>query len=284
LAIKPEGVYVDVTFGGGGHSQAILHALGERGKLVAFDRDVDAQQNIPNDTRLQFVAADFKFIERELQAIGITEVDGILADLGVSSHQFDTPERGFSFRFDADLDMRMDRSLGISAADVVNTYTPAALQWVFQEYGEVQNAKTLALTLTENRKIALIQTTFEFIEAIQRCINPREKNKYLAQCFQALRIEVNQEMQGLESLLESSLKLLKKGGRMSVITYHSLEDRRIKHFFRTGNLADKIEKDFFGNIYSPWKNIQKKPLMPSENEIIENPRARSAKLRIVEKN
>ena len=284
MNIKPDGIYVDVTMGGAGHTREILGRLGENGKLYSFDRDPEAHKNAPQgDARFVLIAADFQFIEKELAARGVVQVDGILADLGVSSHQFDTPGRGFSFRFDAALDMRMDPKLPLSAADVLNTYAPEALQKMFSAFGEVQNAKTLSIRISEKRKVEKMATTFGFEQAIKDCIPFKDRNKYLAQVYQALRIEVNRELDSLFDLLKSAVSLLKKEGRISVIAYHSLEDRMVKHFFRSGNVEDKIEKDFYGNVLSPWKLITKKAIQPSASEIEENPRSRSAKLRVAEK-
>jgi 16S rRNA (cytosine1402-N4)-methyltransferase len=283
LAIKADGVYVDVTFGGGGHTKEILRRLGKNGKVFAFDRDAEARENQIDDERLTIIPTDFKFIDSELAKRGIRNVDGILADLGVSSHQFDTAERGFSFRFDAPLDMRMDTSQALTAATILNEYEATDLQTMFSRYGEVINSKTLAQTIVNQRKIEKITGTFQFEQKITACILKKERNKYLAQVYQALRIEVNQELASLEALLLASENLLEKGGRISIIAYHSLEDRMVKHIFRTGNLADKVEKDFYGNVLTPWKLITKKAIAPSESEIENNPRARSAKLRAAEK-
>ncbi len=283
LNIKPDGVYADVTMGGGGHTREILKRLGEKGRLLAFDRDPEAHKNAPEDERFVLVPVDFQFIEKALKQLGISQVDGILADLGVSSHQFDTPERGFSFRFNASLDMRMDPGLPLSASDVLNSYTAAELQKMFSEFGEVPNAKRLSVMITEKRKAEKIITTFGFEQAIADCIPFRDRSKYLAQVYQALRIEVNRELDSLFGLLNSAVSLLKKEGRISIISYHSLEDRMVKHFFRSGNMEDKIEKDFYGNIISPWKLITKKAIQPSETEVASNPRARSARLRVAEK-
>lgn len=283
LAIKADGVYVDVTFGGGGHTKEILRRLGKNGRVFAFDRDAEARENQIDDERLTIIPTDFKFIDSELAKRGIQNVDGILADLGVSSHQFDTAERGFSFRFDAPLDMRMDTSQALTAATILNEYEATDLQTMFSRYGEVINSKTLAQTIANQRKIEKITSTFQFEQKITACIPKKERNKYLAQVYQALRIEVNQELASLEALLLASENLLKKEGRISIIAYHSLEDRMVKHIFRTGNLADKVEKDFYGNVLTPWKLITKKAIVPSESEIEHNPRARSAKLRGAEK-
>lgn len=284
LAIQPDGIYVDVTFGGGGHSKEILNRLGASGKLYAFDRDADARANDTGDSRLCIIPSDFKFIERELTARNVPQVNGILADLGVSSHQFDTPQRGFSFRFDAPLDMRMDTAAPLTAAEILQTYTAADLQTMFSRYGEVPNAKTLANVIVNQRLIEPITSTFQFEKIIEKpCIPHKERNKYLAQVYQALRIEVNGELDALQALLLASLRLLQPNGRISVISYHSLEDRWVKHFLKAGNFEGEVEKDFFGNVQTPWKSITRKAIQPDLTEINLNPRARSAKLRIAEK-
>ncbi len=282
LDIRPEGVYVDVTFGGGGHSREILSRLGN-GKLIAFDRDQDAKRNLPDDDRLIFIPQDFQFIESALQAHSIGLIDGILADLGVSSHQFDTPERGFSFRFEGPLDMRMDQTAQVSAAELVNEGEPEDLLYLFRRYGEVANAPKLVRELVHARTIARIQTTAQFEQAIQRCIPPNRRSKYMAQVYQALRIVVNGELESLESLLLASPRLLRNGGRLVVIAYHSLEDRMVKRFLRSGNLEGKLEKDFYGNPITPWKLVTRRAVQPNENEINANPRARSARLRAAQK-
>lgn len=280
LAIREGGVYVDVTFGGGGHSRKILeHLVG--GRLIAFDRDPDAEINKPEDSRFSLVRKDFKFIEEVLQKEG--QVDGILADLGVSSHQFDRPERGFSFRFDGPLDMRMDPDLGKSAADILNEWEEGDLARMWRRYGEVQNAAKVARVVVGRRAAEYISRTAQFEELIHDCIPPKRRSKYLAQLYQALRIVVNGEMESLEALLVASLKVLKPGGRLVVISYHSLEDRMVKRFMRSGNLQDKIVKDFYGRSLVPWKLITRRAIQPSEEEIGQNPRARSARLRIAER-
>lgn len=283
LAIDPEGTYVDVTYGGGGHSAEILSKLGERGRLIAFDRDGDAGQQVKKDERLHFFASDFKFIETVMSQAGIGPVDGILADLGVSSHQFDTPERGFSFRFEGPLDMRMDHRESLTAEVILNDYEEKELAEIFHVYGEVPNARKLARVIAEGRKAARITTTFQLETIIESCIPKHQRSKYQAQVYQALRIVVNQELEALESLLMASLKLLKPGGRLVIISYHSLEDRMVKNFFRAGNLVGKEEKDFFGRSLSPWNKITRKAIQASAEEIEVNSRARSARLRAVEK-
>lgn len=284
LNVQPSGTYIDVTFGGGGHSREILRRLGEKGRLFAFDRDADARQNVIDDPRFSLIPADFKHIARELHRKNLVEVDGILGDLGVSSHQFDTAERGFSFRFDADLDMRMDVEQELTAADVLNTYADKDLQHVFSQFGEIPNAKTLAQHIVNERHTQKFKTIKDFLTRVEPCVRGKDKSKYLAQLFQALRIEVNGELESLDVLLTDGLKALKKEGRMVIISYHSLEDRRVKQFFKTGNLDGRLQKDFYGNIHTPWGLLTKKSIVPTVNEIQENPRARSAKLRAAAKN
>jgi 16S rRNA (cytosine1402-N4)-methyltransferase len=283
LAIKPEGVYVDVTFGGGGHSRQILKNLGEKGRLLAFDQDADAQQNVPNDDRLTFIDQNFRYLKNNCRLHDAPFADGILADLGVSSHQFDQPERGFSIRFNADLDMRMDRSSDLTAKKVLNTYAEEELHRIFGMYGEIQNAKTLANAIISARLNKAINTVAEFKEAIKNVVPKQKENKYLAQVFQALRIEVNREMEALEEFLLQTVDVLKSGGRLVVMSYHSLEDRLVKNFIRNGKLKGEAEKDFFGNTVKPFKAITRKAVTASEKEIKDNSRARSAKLRIAEK-
>ncbi|MDX2250217.1 MAG: 16S rRNA (cytosine(1402)-N(4))-methyltransferase RsmH [Bacteroidia bacterium] len=283
LAIKPGGVYVDVTHGGGGHTGEILKRLGENGQLIAFDKDKDAAGEVAKDQRLRFFAADFKFIETVLSNAGIGSVDGILADLGISSHQIDTPERGFSYRFEAPLDMRMDTTQPLTAADILNETDEPELVSIFSRYGEVPNSRKLARTIVGGRKRAPLSTTRQFETLIESCIPAQRKSKYLAQVYQSLRIVVNHEMEALENLLLASLKILRPGGRIVVIAYHSLEDRMVKNFFRAGNLSGKEEKDFYGRSLTPWKKITRSAIQASEAEITANPRARSARLRAVEK-
>ncbi|WNJ20261.1 16S rRNA (cytosine(1402)-N(4))-methyltransferase RsmH [Pontibacter sp. G13] len=283
LNIKPDGTYVDVTFGGGGHSREILSRLGPSGRLVAFDRDMDAKQNIMDDPRLIFVSRDFQYLEAALLERGIEAVDGILADLGVSSHQFDTGERGFSFRFEGPLDMRMDQRQDLTAAHLLNEWEEMELVHLFSRYGEVTNARKLARTIVQRRVGEPLSDTLQFESVIASCIPPKRRAKYLAQVYQALRIEVNGEMKSLESLLMSGLEMLASGGRMSIISYHSLEDRMVKRFFRAGNFAGKEEKDAYGHSLSPWKLITRRAIQASEEEIEENARARSARLRVAEK-
>lgn len=282
LNIKPDGVYVDVTFGGGGHSKEILSRLGPNGKLFAFDQDEDALANTIPDERFTLINENFRFIKRFLRFYGVKEVDGILGDLGVSSHQFDVAERGFSTRFDADLDMRMSQKNDLNAYRVVNEYDEANLKRVFLDYGELKNAPALARTIVEAREHRLIKTTDELKEVLMKFLPERVRNKILAQIYQAIRIEVNQEMDVLKEFLEQSLEILKPGGRLSVISYHSLEDRLVKRFIKNGMFEGEPERDFFGNFSVPFKTIGKL-IVPDNEEIKLNSRARSAKLRIAEK-
>ena len=283
LKIKEDGLYVDVTFGGGGHSKEILKHLGPKGKLYAFDQDLDALGNLPDDDRLVFINHNFKYIKQFLQYLKAIPVDGILADLGISSHQINEADKGFAHRLGGDLDMRMDRKSGLKASDVVNTYSEKELLRVFNTYGEVRNAYKLVLLIIAKRKINPVTTIDEFKDAIRNCIPGKEESKYLSQVFQALRIEVNEEMKALESLLENSASVLEKGGRLVVMSYHSLEDRMVKNFINSGNVAGEVEKDFFGNKTELFKSLTKKPIIPSDEEIDRNRRSRSAKLRIAEK-
>jgi 16S rRNA (cytosine1402-N4)-methyltransferase len=283
LDVKTGGIYVDCTFGGGGHSKAILEKLTGAGRVVAFDQDEAARQNLPNDDKLLFIPHNFRHIKRFLQLHGIREVDGILADLGVSSHQFDERDRGFSTRFDAKLDMRMDRRQSLTAVNVLNDYSETELHKIFEQYGEVTNSKTLARTIVEVRKTTSLLTTNGFKEAVSSVVkgNP---HKYFAQVFQALRIEVNDEFGALKEMLEQVPQLLKKGGRIAVITFHSLEDRIVKMFFREGTFKVKEENPFvMDKISNPLKAINKKPIEATEEEIGRNSRARSARLRVAEK-
>ncbi|ARS35896.1 16S rRNA (cytosine(1402)-N(4))-methyltransferase RsmH [Pontibacter actiniarum] len=284
LAIKPEGVYVDVTFGGGGHSARILQEL-TSGKLYSFDQDSDAQeqsQRLEGPT-FQFVRANFRDLKKYLRLYGVKKVDGILADLGVSSHQFNVPERGFSTRFDGPLDMRMNSDAGITAREVLETYSEEQLHRIFGIYGEVKNAKTLARTVVEKRNRQPFESIAEFKQAISSCTPKGKENKYLAQVFQALRIEVNDEMKALEEMLEQAAEVLKPGGRLSVISYHSLEDRMVKNFIAKGKFFGEVEKDLFGNEIKPLEAVYRKPITPSDEELLQNSRSRSAKLRVAEK-
>jgi 16S rRNA (cytosine1402-N4)-methyltransferase len=279
LQIRPEGVYVDATFGGGGHSLGILKHLSAKGKLVAFDQDETVQKNLPNDERLIFIPQNFRYLQRFLRAEGITEVDGILADLGVSSYQFDTAERGFSFRFDGALDMRMKVHSHFTAAHILNTASAERLQKIFSEYGEVRNAKTLSEKMVEAR----LQKPFKTIQDLLTVCEPLirgERHRYLAQVFQSLRIEVNDELEALKDLLQQSAQVLKSRGVLAVITFHSLEDRLVKNFMRTGNFEGVHQKDDYGNIKRVFEVKTKKPIQPTAEEVKKNSRARSAKLRV----
>jgi 16S rRNA (cytosine1402-N4)-methyltransferase len=282
LNINPDGIYVDVTFGGGGHSKEILSRLGPNGKLFAFDQDEDALANALPDERFTLINENFRFIKRFLRFYGVKEVDGILGDLGVSSHQFDVAERGFSTRFDAGLDMRMSQKNDLNAYRVVNEYDEAGLKRVFLDYGELKNAPALARTIVEAREHKLIKTTDELKEVLMKYLPERLRNKILAQIYQAIRIEVNQEMDVLKEFLEQSLEILKPDGRLSVISYHSLEDRLVKRFIKNGMFEGEPERDFYGNFSVPFKTIGKL-IVPDNDEIKSNNRARSAKLRIAEK-
>ncbi len=279
LNIKEDGVYVDVTFGGGGHSREILSRLGENGRLFAFDQDPDAQQNKIDDERFVLIGENFRFISRFLRFYGIKKVDGVLADLGVSSHQFDEAERGFSTRFDADLDMRMDQKSDLSAKKIINKYEEKELADILFLYGELRNARVLAKTIVDAREEDEIETSFQLKEALQRHLPKAKEHKILAQIFQAVRIEVNQELEVLKEFLEQMPKLLNDDGRLSVISYHSLEDRLVKRFIRTGLFVGEPEKDFYGNISVPMQKVGKM-IVPTKEEIKVNNRARSAKLRI----
>ena len=283
LQIIPSGVYVDCTFGGGGHSKKILERLNEEGKLIVFDQDEDAKKNVPDDARIIFVPHNFRHLQRFLRFYKIQKVNGILADLGVSSHQINEADRGFSTRFDADMDMRMNRNDTKTAADVVKTYSEEKLHKIFEQYGEVTNSKTLAQKIVEIRKSQSIETIKEFKNAVYPVVKGNPE-KYFAQVFQALRIEVNDELNVLKELLMQSSEALTKGGRIAVITFHSLEDRLVKNFFKNGNFEAEQQKDLFGNpVKSGLKVITKKPIIPSKEELKKNPRSRSSKLRIAEK-
>ena len=283
MNIRPDGTYVDVTFGGAGHSREILSRLGNGGRLLGFDQDEDAERNIVNDPHFTFVRSNFRYLHNFLRYHNISKVDAILADLGVSSHHFDDSERGFSFRFDGVLDMRMNKRAGITAADVVNTYDEERLANLFYLYGELKNSRKLATVITKARSIQKITTIGEFLEIIKPLFGREREKKEFAKVFQALRIEVNQEMEALKEMLYAATETLKPGGRLVVITYHSLEDRMVKNIMKTGNVEGKTEKDFFGNIQTPFRLINNKVIVPDEAEIERNPRSRSAKLRIAEK-
>lgn len=280
LNIRPEGIYVDATFGGGGHSGRILKKLGVKGRLLAFDQDADALKNVPEDERLTFVPHNFRYLKKYGRLYNMIPVDGILADLGVSSHQIDSPERGFSTRYDADLDMRMDRQAGLTARDVVNDYTEQELHSLLGRYGEVHNAKTLARHIVHARAEAPVQTVNQLKEILRPLSKKGQENRYYAQVFQAFRIEVNQELDALQAFLQQTAEVLKPGGRLVVISYHSLEDRLVKNFIGKGKFSGEVEKDLYGNEIKPFEPLNRKPVRPSQQEIEKNSRARSAKLRI----
>lgn len=283
INICPDGIYVDVTFGGGGHSKEILGRLDEKGHLYSFDQDEDAERNIVNDSRFTFVRSNFRYLHNFLRYYDVEEVDGILADLGVSSHHFDDSERGFSFRFDGKLDMRMNKRAGMTAAEVVNTYSEERLADIFYLYGELKNSRKLASVLVKARTLRPIVTIGDFLEIVKPLFGREREKKELAKVFQALRIEVNQEMEALKEMLYAATQALKSGGRLAVITYHSLEDRIVKNVMKTGNIDGKAEQDFFGNVQTPFRLVNNKVIVASEEEVMRNPRARSAKLRIAEK-
>lgn len=302
LHIKPNGIYVDVTFGGGGHSREILSRLGPDGHLFSFDQDADAENNVfedsgdakdcsneqkgkrfVDDSRFTFVRSNFRFLKNWMQYYGIEQIDGLLGDLGVSSHHFDDESRGFSFRFDAPLDMRMNKRAGKTAADIVNEYDEEQLANLFYIYGELKNSRRIASALTNARRQKPIATTSDFISAVEPLFKREREKKDMAKLFQALRIEVNHEMTALKEMLMAATDVMKPGGRLSIITYHSLEDRIVKNIMKTGNIEGKVEQDFFGHIDSPYKLINNKVIVPSEEEQSQNPRSRSAKLRIAER-
>ena len=282
LDIKPDGTYIDATFGGGGHSRAILARLGDNGRLFGFDRDMDAFDNAPDDPRFTFVHSDFRYIGNFLHFYHAGKADGILADLGVSFHHFDDADRGFSFRTDAPLDMRMNRKAEKTAASVIAEASKEKLEEIFRLYTDLKRTGALAQAIIAAREAAPVETTFRLAEAVRKSIKPRQEKKDLAQVFQALRIVVNDEMGALKTLLTQSLKVLKPGGRIAVITYHSIEDRLVKNFFRSGNFRGEMEKDFYGRAETPWIAVTRSPIVPSEEEIERNPRSRSAKLRIAQ--
>ena len=284
LDIKLDGIYVDATFGGGGHSKEILKRL-KNGKLFGFDQDSDAAEHakLNKNPQFTFLSTNFRYMKKYLRLNGVNTVDGILADLGVSSHQIDTPSRGFSTRYDAELDMRMDQSSGVTAKSIINTYDETSLQRILGHYGEVRNAKTLASEIVKSRSQSPIHTISQFKESIKHLVPKRYENRYLAQVFQALRIEVNKELEALEALLEQSTDLIRVGGRLVIISYHSLEDRLVKNFINKGVMQGEAKKDFYGNLLRPFKPVVKKPVVPSALELAENPRSRSAKMRIAER-
>ncbi len=284
LAIRPHGVYVDVTFGGGGHSKAIFSRLNDEGKLIAFDQDPEAKANAWEASNFHFIPSNFSFLKNQLRQLGIAQVDGILADLGVSSHQFDTDYRGFSIRHDAPLDMRMNTNATISAIEVVNNYSEHDLAMVLKKFGELKNAFKVAAKIAQYRSSKKIETTNELIEVVESCAPKLKQNKFYALLFQAIRMEVNKEIEVLSDFLIQTEACIKPGGHLVVISYHSLEDRLVKNYMKRGSLSGEIEKDFFGNVLKPFTEINRHPIVPSEQEILENPRARSAKLRVAYRN
>jgi 16S rRNA (cytosine1402-N4)-methyltransferase len=282
LELRPGGVYVDVTFGGGGHSSEILSRL-EGGRLIAFDQDEDAGANLISDNRLLFLGQNFRFLRNNLFYHGIEEIDGLIADLGVSFHQFDVPERGFSFRFDGPLDMRMNREGNMTAATILNSYAEEDLANIFYRYGELSNSRAVARAVVSARESAPLVSVDDLTVAVRALVPPRTENKFFARLFQALRIEVNNELVNLKEMLEQAFEMLVPGGRLVVITYHSLEDRLVKNFMRSGSFTGEIAKDFYGNVQTPFRVVTKRAIVAGEDEIASNPRARSAKLRIAEK-
>ncbi|MDM8336095.1 16S rRNA (cytosine(1402)-N(4))-methyltransferase RsmH [Mediterranea massiliensis] len=283
LITRPEGTYVDVTFGGGGHSREILRRLSPDGRLLSFDQDEDAERNIVDDQRFTFVRSNFRYLRNFLRYHQVEEVDGILADLGVSSHHFDDSERGFSFRFDGALDMRMNKRAGMTAADIVNTYDEERLANVFYLFGELKNSRKLAAALAKARASQPIATIGQFLDVVKPLFGREREKKELAKVFQALRIEVNHEMDALKEMLAAATQALRPGGRLVVITYHSLEDRLVKNLMKTGNVEGKEDKDFFGRVNTPFRLVNNKVIVPDQDEVERNPRSRSAKLRIAEK-
>ncbi len=283
LNIRPDGVYVDLTFGGGGHAKEILKALNKGGRLYAFDQDKDAENNVPKDNRLVFIRHNFRFMKNFLKYYDAIPVNGIIADLGVSSHHFDEPARGFSFQHEADLDMRMNTGTSLTAAEVLNKYEADKLKKVFKKYGDIKNANHLTNLIAAARKESPINTIKAFLETITPCIPFKNNNKYMAKVFQALRIEVNNEIDNLKEMLQQTPEVINKGGRMVVIAYHSAEDRVVKSFFKSGKFEGEPEKDFYGNVNKPFKQINNKVIVPEQEEVRKNSRARSAKLRIAEK-
>lgn len=282
LSIKPDGIYADATFGGGGHSRAILSELGENGRLLGFDQDSDACRNIPEDSRFTFVLSNFRYMRNFMRYHGIEAFDGIMADLGVSFHHFDEGSRGFSFREDAPLDMRMNRKAARTAADILNNSSEEELRNIFRLYTDLKNIPGICRTIITAREKSPITTTHTLMETVEKALNPKNVKKDLAQVFQALRIATNGEMDALADFLISTPTMLRKGGRLAILTYHSIEDRMVKNFFKSGNLNGTEDKDFFGKSVSPWKLITRSPIVATDEEVIRNPRARSAKLRIAE--
>ena len=283
LDIKPGGIYLDVTFGGGGHSKEILRRLDAEGRLFGFDQDEDAEKNIVDDERFTFVRSNFRYLKNWMRYYGVEQIDGLLADLGVSSHHFDDETRGFSFRFDAPLDMRMNKRDGKTAADVLNDYSEEQLSDIFYIYGELKNARRIAAAIVQARSEKRLETTGDLMKTTEKCFQREREKKEMAKMFQALRIEVNHEMDALKDMLYAACGLLREGGRLSFITYHSLEDRMVKNMMKAGNVEGKVEQDFFGRTDSPLRQIGSKVIVPSEEEQQRNPRSRSAKLRIAER-
>ncbi|MBQ8990026.1 MAG: 16S rRNA (cytosine(1402)-N(4))-methyltransferase RsmH [Prevotella sp.] len=283
LDIKPDGVYVDVTFGGGGHSREILRRLGKNGRLYSFDQDEDAEKNVPADDRFTFVRSNFRYIRNWMRYYDVEQIDGLLADLGVSSHHLDDETRGFSFRFDAPLDMRMNKRAGTTAAEIVNNYDEAQIAEVLYTYGELKNARRVAAAIVKSRGEKAVRTTGDLLQVVEPLFPREREKKETAKLFQALRIEVNHEMDALKEMLNGAGELLREGGRLSVITYHSLEDRIVKNFMKAGNAEGKVQQDFFGRIEAPFRQVSSKVIVPDDDEQQRNPRSRSAKLRIAEK-
>lgn len=283
LAIQPGGIYADMTYGGGGHSREILRRLGREGHVYGFDQDADAEKNIVGDDRFTFVRSNFRYVKQWMRYFGVEKLDGILADLGVSSHHFDDETRGFSFRFDAPLDMRMNRRAGLTATDVVNGYSEEQLADLLYIYGELKQARRLAALIVKARAQRRIETTGELLQTVGSLLRPEREKKETAQLFQALRIEVNHELEALKEMLAGATEVLRKGGRLSVITYHSLEDRIVKNVMKAGNAEGRVEQDFFGRTASPFRLVNNKVIVPTDDELQRNPRSRSAKLRIAER-
>ena len=283
LNIRPEGTYVDVTFGGGGHAKEIIRRLANNGRLYGFDQDEDAESNILSDKRFTFIRSNFRYLAPFMDWHGVQTIDGLIADLGVSFHHFDDETRGFSFRLDGDLDMRMNKRAGQTAADILNTYSEDALADVFYYYGELHNARAIAKTIVKVRRIRNIRRTQDCLDIFKPFLNKEKEKKQLAQIFQSLRMETNSEIEALKDMLTQAGDLLRSGGRIAVISYHSTEDRIVKNYFKTGNFEGIVQKDFYGNIRSPFRTINRKVIVPNEAEIKRNPRSRSAKLRIIEK-
>jgi 16S rRNA (cytosine1402-N4)-methyltransferase len=283
LNISPEGIYVDATFGGGGHAREILNRLNEEGHLFGFDQDTDAEKNLFPGKQFTFIKSNFRYLSNFMDWNNVEKIDGLLADLGVSWHHFDDETRGFSFRFEGDLDMRMNKHAAKTAADVLNTYTEESLAGIFYHYGELKSSRAIAKAVVRTRETQKIRTVRDFLNVLKPFFSREKEKKQMAQAFQALRIEVNEELEALKDMLQQAADLLKSGGRLVVITYHSLEDRLVKNFFKTGDFEGTVKKDFFGNILTPFRLINNKVIVPNAEEIEKNPRSRSAKLRIVEK-